>query len=82
MPYWTGLMGQYSAFGNGYVPYFAVIGANYEFIHGGNDRVSAQNAAEAAMSGMININVVQPIPNVIIDANSSDLVDISNTFTH
>lgn len=82
MPWATALDGHYNSFGNGYVPYFAVIGADYEFISGGNNVSTAMNAANNAMANMINISVAQPISNVIIDANSSTVIDISNTFQH
>lgn len=53
MPWAAQLDGYYSYFGNGYVPYFAVIGADYEYLHGGNNVSGAMNAAENAMGNII-----------------------------
>lgn len=53
MPWATQLDGYYSQFGNGYVPFFAVIGVDYTFVHGGNSVSGAMNAAEDAMGEII-----------------------------
>lgn len=82
MPWSSQLGGQYNNFGNGYVPYFAVIGADYEFVHGGNSVTNAMSAAEAAIANMVYIDVVNPISNVSLDALESTTIDISNTFQH
>ncbi|MCF7920308.1 MAG: dockerin type I repeat-containing protein [Candidatus Cloacimonetes bacterium] len=82
MPWTTQLDNYYNSFGNGYVPYFAVIGADYIYLHGSNNVSGAINATENAMTNMANISVVQPIGNLLMDANSTDTVDISSTFLH
>lgn len=82
MPWSNQLDNYYNSFGNGYVPYFAVIGADYEYLHGSNNVSSAMNSAGNAMLNMADISVLDPISNVFIDANSSTTIDISNTFQH
>ena len=82
MPWSTQLDNHYNSFGNGYVPYFAVIGADYVYLHGSNNVSSAMNAAENAMLNMVNISAINPISNVFIDANTSTTIDISDTFQH
>ena len=82
MPWSSQLDSYYYSFGNGYVPFFAVIGADYQYLHGSNNVSSAMNAAANAMLNMVNISVVNPISNVILDANSSTTINISDTFQH
>ncbi|MCF7912261.1 MAG: dockerin type I repeat-containing protein [Candidatus Cloacimonetes bacterium] len=82
MPWSAQLDNYYNNFGNGYVPYFSVIGADYEYLSGGNNVSTAISAANNAMLGMVNISVVNPISNVILEANSSTTIDISDTFMH
>jgi hypothetical protein len=82
MPWASQLDNYYNSFGNGYVPYFVVIGADYEYLSGGNNVSTAINAANNAMLNMENITVAEPISNVFINANSSTTINIANTFQH
>jgi len=76
------LSNYYNNFGNGYTPYFSVIGADYIYTYGSNNVSGAINAAGNAMQDMFNISVVEPIENVIMNAASTTSIDISNTFEH
>ncbi|MBC8313598.1 MAG: right-handed parallel beta-helix repeat-containing protein, partial [Candidatus Cloacimonetes bacterium] len=53
MPYATEVYGYYSAFGNGYVPFFGVIGAGNIYMHGGNDWQNATNAVPDAVASFV-----------------------------
>ncbi len=80
MPYATEVYGYYNDFGNGYVPFFGVIGAYNIFMYGDNDYLPAQNMVPAAIESFNHMGVVAPLEDLEINFWGFDYVDITDMF--
>jgi len=84
MPYATEVYGYYSDFGNGYVPFFGVIGAYNIYMYGDNDYLPAQNMVPDAIESFNHMGVVAPIAdmeNYFWGFNHIDITDMFATPT-
>ena len=82
MPFATEVYNYYNDFGNGYVPFFGVIGASNVLMHGSNEWQSATNAVPDAIASFSGINVVNPIADIELGFGETTTVDVSNVFEH
>lgn len=82
MPVWEGIDEHYGDFGNGYVPFFAVIGKNRNLIYGDNSVDGAMNNyanGQATFNGVFSANNVQGLN---FFANETKVIDLSTVFEH
>ena len=82
MPYATEVDGYYGDFGNGYVPFFAVIGAYNVYMYGGNDYPDALNTVPEAIDSFNYMGVLDPIPNQNLYLNEEVAIDVEEMFAH
>jgi Carboxypeptidase regulatory-like domain/Secretion system C-terminal sorting domain len=80
MPFATEVYGYYNDFGNGFVPFFGVIGAYNILMYGDNDYLPAQNMVPAAIESFNHMGVVAPIADREINFWGFDYVDITEMF--
>jgi len=72
----------YWDFGNGFVPYFAVVGAYNILMYGHNIVEEAIDTVPAAIQSFNEIGVVTPIPNQTLYYGDQVSFEISEMFTH
>ena len=82
MPYATEVYGYYSDFGNGYVPFFGVIGAYNILMYGDNDYLPAQNMVPDAIESFNYMGVLNPIANQSLYYGDEVTFDVSDMFGH
>jgi len=70
----------YWDFGNGYVPFFAVIGAYNLFMYGDNSVTSAINAVPDAIESFNHMGVVAPIADIENNFWGFNHIDITDMF--
>ena len=80
MPFATEIDGYYGDFGNGYVPFFAVIGAFNILMYGDNGASGAMSTVPDAINSFQGVGVVNPIPNMNMYYNESTTLDVSDVF--
>ena len=80
MPYATEVYGYYNDFGNGYVPFFGVIGAYNIFMYGDNDYLPAQNMVPDAIESFNHMGVVAPIADLENNFWGFNHIDITDMF--
>ena len=82
MPFATNVYGYYNDFGNGYVPFFGVIGAYNILMYGDNYQTGAVAAVPDAIASFSGINVVSPIADIELVYNETTTIDVSDVFQH
>ena len=80
MPFATQINGYYSDFGNGYVPFFGVIGQGRVVKYGDNGYTGAIDASEAAIAEFGHMTVLHPVANQAIFLNETVSLDVSDVF--
>ena len=80
MPYAEEINDFYWDFGNGYVPFFAVIGAYNIFMYGDNDVTPAMNMVPEAIESFNHMGVVAPIADIENNFWGFNHVDITDMF--
>jgi len=80
MPYATEVYDYYSDFGNGYVPFFAVIGAYNLLMYGDNDYQPALDLVPAAIESFNHMGVVAPIADIENNFWGFNQIDITDMF--
>jgi hypothetical protein len=79
--YSASIGGYYWDFGNGYVPFFAVVGAYNQLFYGENSLAGATATVPAAIESFNNIGVTGPIPNQVMFFGDILTFDTSEIFT-
>lgn len=82
MPYSADIDPFYWDFGNGYVPFFAVIGNYYMYMYGDNPVQGAIDMVPDAIASFTQMGVINPIPNQSIGLNETLTYDITDMFAH
>ncbi|MBT3168885.1 MAG: T9SS type A sorting domain-containing protein [Candidatus Cloacimonetes bacterium] len=82
MPFATEVYGYYNAFGNGYVPFFGVIGASNILMYGDNYQTGAVAAVPAAIASFTGINVINPVADLTLEFGETATFDVSGVFAH
>ncbi|MDD3049565.1 MAG: carboxypeptidase regulatory-like domain-containing protein [Candidatus Cloacimonetes bacterium] len=82
MPYGSQVNGYYGDFGNGYVPFFAVIGAYNVLMYADNIYANSQAIIPAALDSFNSMGVVNPINTITLDYNEQTTVDLTDVFAH
>lgn len=82
MPYATSIDNHYNDFGNGYVPFFAVIGASQMLYYGDNGYEGAVNTMQDAIESFSGIQIQNPIDDVTLIFEEEMEIDISDVFYH
>jgi len=80
MPYATEVYGYYGDFGNGYVPFFGVIGAYNIFMYGDNGSAGAIAMVPDAIESFNHMGVVAPIADVENNFWGFNHIDIADMF--
>ncbi|MDP8203956.1 MAG: T9SS type A sorting domain-containing protein [Candidatus Tenebribacter mawsonii] len=80
MPFATEVYGYYNDFGNGYVPFFGVIGAYNIFMYGDNDYQPALDMVPDAIESFNHMGVVSPIADVENNFWGYNNIEITDMF--
>lgn len=72
----------YSDFGNGWVPFFAVIGADNIFMYGDNDVLPAMNIVQDAIASFNPMSVVSPISDIENNFWGFNHINITDMFAN
>ncbi|MFC1887187.1 T9SS type A sorting domain-containing protein [Candidatus Cloacimonadota bacterium] len=80
MPYAAEVYDSYSLFGNGYVPFFTVIGNQNLVIYGDNDYAPAQNSVPDAIYTFEHLFLLDPVEDQSLEYNSELEIDLTGVF--
>ncbi len=82
MPYSAEIFSFYWDFGNGFIPFFSVIGAYNILMYSDNDVQPAINMVPDAIASFDEIGVINPIPDQSMYYGDVLTFDVSNLFAH